>query len=205
MKVYCFYLYDKEISEKKYPAISSDKVMEEMGIQFTLYGFCKDKKYANIFKRTRKKGLFIMKVVHMDKTEYKEFKDNNSEFEIKPRAYHTASLKDNNIISANDITLILSTELEYDKICWDAPYYINRIFDKVIEQLTYIPANIFNNTIFHCLKDDLLYNDVISWFELIDNVPSTIKINGTALYFQVFENTYNIERIDEACGFTNIF
>ncbi len=202
MKVYCFYLYDKEISEKKYPAISSDNVYEEYGIQFTLYGFCKDKQYSNIFKRSRKEGIFLTKVIHMDKTEYKEFKDNNSQFEIKPRPYQIPIVKDG--IIQTDIRFILSTELEYDEMCWSAPYHINRIFDKVIEQLTYIPADIFNDTLFHCLKDDLLYNDVISWLELIDDVPNTLKVNTVALYFHIFENTYNIERIDEACISINI-
>lgn len=202
MKVYCFYLYDKEISEKKYPAISADRVYDRYDIQFTLYGFCKDKDYANIFKRTRKKGLFIMKIVHMNKTEYNDFKDNNSQFEIRPRAYYTTDVDDG--VIKPKLIHILSTEIEYDKICWDAPYYISRIFDKAIEQLTYIPANIFNNTLFHCLKDELLYNDIISWLELIDNVPSTIKIDGATLYFQIFENTYSLERMCEACISTNI-
>ena len=70
MKVYCFYLYGKDINSKKYPAISDDKIIYANGLEYTLYSFTNEKRYANIFRKSRKKEIFIEKIIYMDKEVY---------------------------------------------------------------------------------------------------------------------------------------
>lgn len=197
MKVYCFYLYGKDINSKKYPAISDDKIIYANGLEYTLYSFTNEKRYANIFRKSRKKEIFIEKIIDMDKEQYEIFKENNLQFVISQYLYQTKKVV--NGVITTDVTFIVSTQLEYDIMCFDAQYYLSRLFDKVCEGLAGIEPAAFNDTISNILMNTFMFYDIIDWLNMIDNIPESMRANTFALYFYVFSNTYNIERIDEAC------
>lgn len=202
MKVHCFYLYDEDINSKKYPAISTDKIMYTGNKQYTLYGFTKNKRYANIFRNTRKKSIFIEKTIDMSHEQYEIFKEHNLQFEISQHLFQIEKIEKG--IIKTDISFIVSTVLEYDIMCFDAPYYLSRIYDDVCDKLTMVEPSDFVDTISTLLMDVFLFYDIIDWFKMIDNIPMSMRVNTFALYFHVFGNTYNIERIDEACISTDI-
>lgn len=198
MKVYCVYIHDNELDIKKYPAIPDTNITIHGDKEYSLYGFTDNKKYAKKFMRTRRDDLFFMKVITMDKEDYKKFREKSECCEIRYGAF-TKKIIDDSIIKP-ELELVLCTEMEYDIIMWDGLGYLNKIYDNVHQTMTYLSAKDFNYTIYNVLVNDFMYEEFLDWLSNLDMIELNLfEINTLELYFHVFGNTYNIERIDEAC------
>ena len=198
MKFYCFYIYVTNLNTKLYPALNYDEIKEGNNFMYSLYGYTNNKKLANKFRETRNMEIFFEKVIHMDKTEYKNLCESNIEGEIKYNLYKIFSINNDKI--RTELMFIISTGLEYDIMCFDYPVYLNKLFVNVYDKLTYIYPTDFDNVISTILQDIFVYYDVLDLMKNIDTLPMySFDVNSSSLYFQIFGNTYNQERMYEAC------
>jgi len=198
MKVYMFYLVHEFLTETYFPGISNDNVKRNGDTFYALYGFTNDKSIRNKFINTRNMDIFYYKTEDMSKDEYESFSEKYDDYVIKFRGYKTKSIKNDKIVT--DIILILSTGKEFNKVYFDGISSLHLIFDEVHKNLSLISPDIFNDTISNILKRIFNYYDFIDWVRQMDSMPFySFEINLFALYFHEFENTYNIERMCDAC------
>lgn len=190
MKVYMFYIYGDKIYDKEYIAVSENTMVTTNNVIYALYAFTNKKEYAKKFKEYRDMSIFFEKIIHLDNDEYDNLKEKYTECELKyilynfPRIYHNNS-------SNYDMTYILSTNLEYDKIRFESNYYISKIFDNIKNVLTYIEPDDFIPEISYIMKNVFEYNGMVSWLEMIDDIPFDIcSINEVTLYMYLYDNTY---------------
>lgn len=199
MKVYCFYLYNTTITNKKYPAVPSDDIKISDEFMYVLYGITSNKKYAQKFRKTRNSNFFL-KIINMSKKEYISFSENRVDLVIDERLYKSFSIKNGKI--STDLVFVLSTESEYDKICFDYPMFINSIYKDINQKMTDINPDLFKLKISKALKDVFSFYGILDWLKMLDEIPfDNFTINTLSLYFHIFGNTLNKERIDELCTF----
>jgi hypothetical protein len=200
MKVYCFYLYGDELTTNKYAALPYDNTRMSNEFMYSLYGFTNNKKIAGEFRKSRDMNIFFEKTMDMSSKEYEALSEDKMECEIRHYPYKIPAIRDDKITV--ELMFITSTTSEYNKICFDGTTYLNKVYSDTYKNMTYIRPTDFNDILSITLRKVFNYYDVLDWVRQIDSLPDySFDINTCSLYFHVFGNTYNEERMSEACNY----
>lgn len=109
MKIYCFYLYDRDMTKEEYIRLKSNKFSrQEMN---RLYAITNKKKYAKLFMETRNMNKFILIKQDIDEDIYVEFANKKHGVVLDMNTYRYYPKLSKNIEDSDTIQ-ILSTYME---------------------------------------------------------------------------------------------
>jgi hypothetical protein len=194
MKVYLFYICDHDMS--KYYAVLPDDVIDDGGISYSLYAFTNSKRYKTMFMQTRKKDIFYLKEVKMNKAKYESFMDQHSNQLLDTHAFNGRSINDNKVHSYT--YFLLSTIMEYECVS----YYG---FDYILEKLstmddTYLEKSkdFLKPSIYKIVRDNIVKQiDEITCMPIDENYSSYFSLNELEVYMDIFGNTYTDKGVYE--------
>ena len=197
-KVYLFYIYSDAVDEYKFPGITNDSIRKTDKFEYSLYAYTIDKKIKKIFLNTRKNDLFYTRTITMTDEEFNNFEESYDSHKLDFRKFKTKGIK-NGIIFCDNIR-ILCTCNEFVHINFDGLGSFNKIMSPVIVELDKYNLKVFNDEIVDALYKTLDYLNFREFMYFVDKISYfSFDINLLSLFFNEYQNTFNIERIDEAC------
>ena len=197
-KVYLFYIYGDAVDEYRFPGITNDSIRKTDKFEYSLYAYTIDKKIKKIFLNTRKNDLFYTRTITMTDEEFNNFEESYDSHKLDFRKFKTKGIK-NGIIFCDNIR-ILCTCNEFVHINFDGLGSFNKIMSPVIVELDKYNLKVFNDEIVDALYETLDYLNFREFMYFVDKISYfSFDINLLSLFFNEYQNTFNIERIDEAC------
>ena len=197
-KVYLFYIYGDAVDEYRFPGITNDSIRKTDKFEYSLYAYTIDKKIKKIFLNTRKNDLFYTRTITMTDEEFNNFEESYDSHKLDFRKFKTKGIK-NGIIFCDNIR-ILCTCNEFVHINFDGLGSFNKIMSPVIVELDKYNLKVFNDEIVDALYQTLDYLNFREFMYFVDKISYfSFDINLLSLFFNEYQNTFNIERIDEAC------
>ena len=197
-KVYLFYIYGDAVDEYKFPGITNDSIRKTDKFEYSLYAYTIDKKIKKIFLNTRKNDLFYTRTITMTDEEFNDFEESYDSHKLDFRKFKTKGIK-NGIIFCDNIR-ILCTCNEFVHINFDGLGSFNKIMSPIIAELDKYNLKVFNDEIVDALYQTLDYLNFREFMYFVDKISYfSFDINLLSLFFNEYQNTFNIERIDEAC------
>lgn len=197
-KVYLFYIYGDAVDEYKFPGITNDNIRKTDKFEYSLYAYTIDKKIKKIFLNTRKNDLFYARTITMTDEEFHDFEGSYDSHKLDFRKFKTKGIR-NGIIFCDNIR-ILCTCNEFVHINFDGLGSFNKIMSPIIAELDKYNLKVFNDEIVDALYKTLDYLNFREFMYFVDKIYYySFDINLLSLFFNEYQNTFNIERIDEAC------
>lgn len=197
-KVYLFYIYGDAVDEYKFPGITNDSIRKTDKFEYSLYAYTIDKKIKKIFLNTRKNDLFYTRTITMTDDEFNDFEGSYDSHKLDFRKFKTKGIKNGTIFCDN--IRILCTCNEFVHINFDGLGSFNKIMSPIIAELDKYNLKVFNDEIVDALYQTLDYLNFREFMYFVDKIYYySFDINLLSLFFNEYQNTFNIERIDEAC------
>ena len=192
MRIYCFYLVAKHISNKKYPAVLKDMIVKVDENDCVLYAYTPDKENAKFFRKSRNMDLFFEKEIRMSREEYEVFADENVE-----TCFEQHSLNTNKSINGKyhvESTVILCTMYEYITIAYYKSDYIRKYILDITPEDFIITC--FNKKVMGSLCK-LRYPDIMNAVlypidDTLDLNCDAFEIDEISLYARLFSNTFKV-------------
>lgn len=197
MRVYLFYLCDKEITPNKFPGVRADTIVSKAHYDYTLYAFTPEKSIAKQFKSTRDMKKFYTRTMEFTRDDYDDFCDQYSQYILEYHTVRTKEIYDGEIklssmellmtLGESDIILYYSTE-ELLSIIEDSDY--GRMFVPLIENC------LLNKDFMDVLDEYYDFTNLIGTaiIPVDDNFGEDIDLNlyidQLVLYIKIFKNTY---------------
>lgn len=194
MKVYLFYICDHDMS--KYYAVLPDDVIDDGGISYSLYAFTNSKRYKTMFMQTRKKDIFYLKEVKMNKAKYEAFMDQHSNQILDSHAFNGRSIKDNKVHSYT--YFLLSTIMEYECVSYYGYDYILEKLSTMDDTYLEKSKDFLKSSIYKIVRDNIVKQiDEITCMPIDENYSSYFSLNELEVYMDMFANTYTDKGVYE--------
>lgn len=196
MKVYAFFLHDKEINGNVYcGAIPNIKKYDEIrDEEYVIYAYTPDKKVAKLFRETRDMNKFREEEIEMNKEDYNDMVDNHEHLSRLVLSYHlfkTQTSEDG--CYKLDVTTILCTSKEYDYILFNFKNKLtSMLMDKTNDLFDINFVFIFTERIRDLLVDDLQFYQALDTFGLsLEDIPfDELNIDMVTAFCESFQNIY---------------
>lgn len=194
MKVYLFYICDHDMS--KYYAVLPDDVIDDEGICYSLYAFTNSKKYKTMFMQTRKKDIFYLKEVNMNKKKYEVFMDQHPNQILDSHGFNGRSVKDNKVHSYT--YFLLSTIMEYECVSYHGYDYILEKLSTMNDIYIEKSKDFLKSSIYKIVRDNIAKQiDEITCMPIDENYTDYFSLNELEVYVDMFSNTYTDKGVYE--------
>lgn len=127
MKLFCFYLIQREILVDDFPAVKHESIREFDKGSYSLYAYTPDKIIAKFFRESRNMNIFFEKTLKISDDEYEDFYEKYQCYILGEHALITAGVDEEGLITTDSFCMIC-TDQEYDVVT----FHEGDIFEEIL-------------------------------------------------------------------------
>lgn len=190
MKLYIFYLVANGlVSSKDYPTISYEKVQDIGGMKCFLYAFTPDKYIRNEFRYYRNMEIFYEKTIKIDRDDFEDFVDNNSEYLLEKRVITTKKVINGHFRLGS--TFVVCTQEEFDITFSNAYNLIEEELGKALNNSMLYDESLFKNKYIKILNNIFRFSEMVYLLSPYEELPwEPGDIDYFSIFIKIFKNTY---------------